>query len=210
MRQGLKLVLYDDTCRRDIGWGAGLTHTWIAGKMLYRMRGAIDDAFGVTSWAQALEWLIARSGDQAISEVQYWGHGKWGRAFVGDDVLDAHAFEPDHPLSEPLMDVRQRMSGEHALWWFRTCETIGAQVGQDFAKTWTHHMQSRVAGHTAIIGPWQSGLHMLAPDGHPQWSPDEGIIEGTAQAPRKAQWSTRKLPRTVSALRASIPQPWWV
>ena len=210
MRTGLKLVLYDDTCRRDIGWRLGMTHTWIAGKMLYRMRDAIDDACGVTSWAQALEWVVARGADQAIGEVQFWGHGKWGRAFVGQDVLDARAFEPTHPLYEPLMDVRQRMTGPHALWWFRTCETIGGFAGHRFAKTWVEQMGSRVAGHTAIIGPWQSGLHMLAPGQAPQWSPSEGILEGTPEAPLKAQWSRRGLPRTISALRASVPQGWWV
>lgn len=210
MRQGLKLVLYDDTCRTDIGWGTGLTHTWIAGKMLYRARGVIDDAFGVTSWAQALEWLVARSGEQDIREVQYWGHGKWGRAFVGEESLDVSAFEPDHPLHDALMEVRDRMADQRALWWFRTCETIGGHAGQAFATAWTHHMRSRVAGHTTIIGPWQSGLHMLAPGTHPQWSPQEGIIEGTAEAPLKARWSTRTQPRTVSALRASVPSKWWV
>ena len=47
------------------------------------------------------------------------------------------------------------------LWWFRTCEAFGATRGHDFARRFTDFFGGRAAGHTYIIGLWQSGLHSL-------------------------------------------------
>ncbi|MGB1700273.1 MAG: hypothetical protein ACPHRO_09985, partial [Nannocystaceae bacterium] len=89
--------------------------------------------------------------------------------------------------------------------WFRTCETFGAQPGHDFARHLAAHMGARVAGHTYIIGPLQSGLHLLAPGQRPAWSDSEGLAEGTPQAPLRARWSSISAPNTITCLRRSLP-----
>src|SRR6185437_12193271 len=103
---------------------------------------------------------------EPIAEVQYWGHGRWGRALVAEDVLDARALGAGHPLRRGLDALRERLA-PGALLWFRTCETFGASPGIDFARRLSDHLGARVAGHTYIIGFHQSGLHGLAPGGVP-------------------------------------------
>jgi len=92
-----------------------------------------------------------------------------------------------------------------AQWWFRTCETFGADAGHDFARAWTSYFDCRAAGHTYVIGPWQSGLHTLEPGARPHWSADEALIEGSAAEPQRAAWSSRREPNTISCLHGSIP-----
>ena len=41
--------------------------------------------------------------------------------------------------------------------------SVRSAAGHDFARAWTDFFGSRAAGHTFIIGYWQSGLHTLAP-----------------------------------------------
>ena len=201
----LRLLVYDDTCRgRDGGWP--LTYSWMAGHALYRARGCLDKAYGARSWQAALTWLADMEPDRPIAEIQFWGHGKWGEARIGSDVLNTLVLDPSHPWRELLHTIRARLHGPEALWWFRTCETFGAQAGQDFARRWANFMQCRVAGHTHIIGPWQSGLHSLRPGEQPSWSAEEGLAAGsTAQAPKQALWSSRKRPHTISCLHSRIP-----
>lgn len=207
-KKGLRLVLYDDTCRSDIWWRVGLTHSWVAGVKLYRLRGAIDAAYGITSWTQGILWLLEQSKRGPIAEVQYWGHGKWGRAQVDQEHLNVQSLESAHALSGLLADVRDVMAGPDSLWWFRTCETFGADVGQDFAQAWSEFFECRVAGHTYVIGPFQSGLHVLSPGQTPTWSPDEGLIEGTADEPERAAMSHPSFSRTITCLHSKIPKGW--
>jgi hypothetical protein len=91
------------------------------------------------------------------------------------------------------------------LWWFRTCETFGCEAGHDFARRWTRFFGCRAASHTYIIGPWQSGLHILEPGQSPDWPLDEGLAEGTPDSPEKALWSTPGKPNTIFCLTSRLP-----
>ena len=197
-------MFYDDTCRRS-KFGLGLTHSWMAGARLYGATGKFHASRGFTTWADALQWLSTYGDHEPIDEIQYWGHGKWGRVYISKQVLTADWLDPSHELASPLARIRDRLSGPQALWWFRTCETFGAEAGHDFARRWTDFFGSRAAGHTYIIGPLQSGLHALDPGQTPTWSQYEGLDEGSPQAPKRALWSVPGAPNTISCLRADLP-----
>lgn len=204
MSEGLRLMIYDATCRGQ-GVLPGLSHSWIAGACLYKGLGRLDATCGVKSWAQGLEWLAQIERERPIEEIQFWGHGKWGRAKVDQEVLDLRSLEPGHPHRPDLEAIRDRMVGPRALWWFRTCETFGCVAGHQFAREWTSFFGCRAAGHTYIIGPWQSGLQLLEPGAEPHWSVEEGLAEGTPEAPKKALWSKPGEPNTISCLQNRHP-----
>lgn len=195
----MRVVVYDRTCVRTRG---RLSPIWAAGTWMYRGLGRIDAARGVASWDEALAWLAAQPAP--IHEIQYWGHGKWGGALVDTDMLDATAFRMRRARLEA---VRERLAPD-ALIWFRTCETFGAKPGIAFAEQLADFFGARVAGHTYIIGFHQSGLHGLAPGARADWSPDEGLAEGTPDAPVRARWSWPWRPRTVTALDGAVPADW--
>ena len=197
-------MIYDETCR---GRGArpGLTHSWVAGGALYRALGRLDGHRGVSSWDEAFSWLATVDPGRPIGEIQYWGHGKWGAALVDNDVFDEHALCRGHPLFEALCRVRDRMVENHGLFWFRTCETFGAERGLAFARALTHFLGCRAAGHTYIIGPLQSGLHSLHPGREPHWSSEEGLLEGSPREPRRARWSSFDAPNTITCLHGAVP-----
>lgn len=199
----LELLVYDSTCRGR-GPLPGLSHAWGIGAGLYRGLGRIQSSRGVQSWGEALNWLATTGEDQPISGIQFWGHGKWGTALVDRDVFDERALIRGHPLHPALTQVRERLNPE-SLMWFRTCETFGAHRGARFARSLADFLGCRVAGHTYIIGDWQSGLHTLEPGHLPTWSPEEGLAEGDARAPERARWSTPFEPNTIHCLRGAIP-----
>ena len=206
MTQGLRLMVYDRTCRGR--WGRpGLTHAWWAGSALYRSLGRFDAVKGVASWDEAWDWLGSVRHDQPIAEVQYWGHGKWGAARVGRQVFDGTALQRGHAFAPGLARLRDRFVDNAAgLFWFRTCETFGATAGHQFARDLSDSLGSRVAGHTYIIGHVQSGLHTLAPGQAVTWSDSEGLREGKPSAPKRAYWSRIWAPNTITCLRGTIPQ----
>jgi hypothetical protein len=194
-----RLMVYDRTCSR-------LGRAWSLGGRLYRLRGRIDATYGATSWGDALWWLGARR--EPIAELQYWGHGKWGRAVVDDDVLDASALAAGHALHRDLAALRERLAPD-ALVWFRTCETFGARAGIDFAERLADWLRVRVAGHTYVIAFHQSGLHGLRPGMRADWSPEEGLAAGTSRDPERARWSSPFAPRTITCLRGRVPDAWF-
>jgi len=204
----LRVVLYDDTCRTSRVGGfvapIGLTHTWIAGSLLYRGRARADLTRGTTSWSEGLRAVVDAPGPETISELQYWGHGKWGRALVRDDVWDRRALDARHALA-PLLDALAARLAPNARVWFRTCETFGGDEGHAFARELSEFLGATVAGHTFIIGPWQSGLHTLAPGAQPTWSTTEGILEGSPARPVRALWSRPDRPNTITCLHDTIP-----
>ena len=200
----LRLMLYDDTCRGR-RFLPGLTHSWIVGGFLYRLLGRIDRVFGARSWAEGLQWLASVEEHRPVAEIQFWGHGKWGRAKIADDVLDVGALRSEHPYYSTLAAIGDRLVGPQALWWFRTCETFGCEVGHEFARQWTQFFDCRAAGHTYIIGPWQSGLHVLGPGEEPDWSLQEGLAQGTPKDPKKALWSRPGELNTITCLHNGHP-----
>ncbi len=201
----LRLMVFDRSCTGQ-RLRPGLSHAWWTGGQLYGRLGRLDAWRGVSSWAEALAWIAQVAPDRQIASVQYWGHGKWGCAYIGRDCFDATALAPNHPLHRDLEQIRERLVGPDALWWFRTCETFGAVPGQNFAQRLTDFLGCRTAGHTYIIAGWQSGLHSLAPGMTPTWSVHEGLERGCPETPEAAQWSRRSEPNTIHCLSGKIPQ----
>ncbi len=202
----LRLMVYDRTCVKR---GIGLSSAWSAGAILYRGLGRFDRSFGASSWQEALEWLATFEASRPIEQIQYWGHGRWGRVLVGSDVLDAAALRGDHPLHPQLRAIRERIvPNGRSLLWLRTCEAFGARAGIDFAQALADFFGANVAGHTFIIGALQSGLHGLAPGCRPAWSPSEGLAEGTPERPERALWSRPEHPRTITCLSNAVPRAW--
>lgn len=199
-------MVFDRTCTGK-PWRPGLSHAWGSGQHLYRALGRIDRSLGVDTWDEALHWLGSVGGDRPIAEIQYWGHGKWGLARVDTVAFNADALASTHRWA-PLLDrIRERLLPDaQSLLWFRTCETLGCVPGQEFAQRLTDRLGCRVAGHTYIIGHWQSGLHSLAPGQTPSWSTTEGLREGTPENPTGAHWSRAWHPNTISFLHGRVPQ----
>lgn len=199
----LRLMLFDRTCSGK-RLRPGLSHAWWTGGHLYRMMRRFDAWHGTDTWDDGLAWLASVARDRPIAEIQYWGHGKWGELFVDRQGLGADALQPCHPLHRHLAAIRERLVPDH-LWWFRTCEAFGAARGQDFARRFTDFFGGRAAGHTYIIGLWQSGLHSLRAGEVPTWPTGEGLSRGTPDAPLEALWSRRREPNTVHFLSGQIP-----
>ena len=166
--------------------------------------GRLDRSRGVDNWDGALRWLVAKVKQTPLSEIQIWSHGKWGEAHLNGDVFDETVFLPDHPLHDGVKALRDVLTKD-ALIWFRTCETFGATSGHAFAEAVTEFFGCRAAGHTFIIGPWQSGLHSLRPGEIPAWDHAEGLIAGTPDQPEKAALSTRTAPNTIHCLQGAVP-----
>lgn len=200
--QGLRCVIYDRTCRGRSG--LGLSTAWWAGSWLYRALGQAGPSFGAASWDEALDWLGSVSAPAPIAEVQFWGHGKWGDARIGAELLDERALLRESSLAARLQRVRARLAPD-ALWWFRTCETFGALRGQRFARAFGDLMGCSGAGHTYVIAVWQSGLHALAPGTAADWDPSEGLAEGTPARPERALPSAPGAPNTITCFEGRIP-----
>jgi hypothetical protein len=197
-------MIHDRTCRGG-RLTPGLSHAWSAGRLVYQGLGRLDAAFGASNWGEALNWLAGHGGDAPIAEVQFWGHGRWGNARLGDEILDITSLQAGHRHRAALELIRRRMlPGAAGLWWFRTCETFGTATGQSFASAWARFLGCRAAGHTYVIGFWQSGLHSLLPGEPPAWPAEEGLPGGEG-ARSVALRSHPGAPNTISCLRGRIP-----
>ena len=200
----LRLLIYD---------GAGRTplhKTWAVGARVYRALGRIDAYHGASDWADALAWLSRFRAGAAVAEVQYWGHGKWGALFIGQDVLNVHAFDAGNRHRAALDAAAARMLPEgRSLVWLRTCETFGARAGHVFAVKASRFFGARVAGHTHVIGALQSGLHGLRPGEAPKWSDSEGLARGTPDAPILAKNSSPDAPHTIHFMNNAVPEDWF-
>lgn len=178
---------------------------WATGARLYRRRGFLDASLGASSWHEALSFIAGFERERAIREIQFWGHGKWGDARIGDECFDERRLLPSDPLAPLLATLQKRIHSPEALFWFRTCETLGATRGQSFAVALSERLGCRVAGHTFVISYWQSGLHVLAPGNRPSWDPAEGLARGTPDAPLSAKHSLPNSPNTITCWQSAIP-----
>lgn len=203
MAAPLRLLVFDATQRRRAPRALG--HSWHYGARLYRALGRIDAAFAANGFAEAFEWLARHEPSRPIGELQFWGHGRWGRVMIADEVLDRALLTSAHPHHAGYQRLRERLTAD-ALLWFRSCETLGARAGQDFAMRLADATGARVAGHTFVIGALQSGLHCLSPGKQPHWSSSEGLARGTAEAPQQALPSTPSAPNTITCLAGRIPE----
>jgi hypothetical protein len=200
--RGLRLIVYDKSCVGRFGFG--LSRVWSAGRYLYAALGRSDGAHGASSFEDAFGWLAEHRSDEPIAEVQFWAHGKWGRLFLEKDILDRGAFSPGHRLHGGLSALRERLLPD-SLIWFRSCETFGASAGHDFARRLTDFLACPAAGHTFIIGYWQSGLHQLEPGQTPRWPATEGLAEGSPDRPERAAWSSPGAPNTITCFTGRVP-----
>lgn len=192
----LRLMFYDKTCA---GYGPlpGLSASWYVGGALYKALGRLDAYRGFSTWSAAFDWLGSYQPARPIAEIQFWGHGLWGGLYMEDDILRVDALSPDHALASRLQSVRHRMLPEgRSLWWFRTCETFGTDVGHQFAREWTRYFGCSAAGHTYNILLWQSGLHLLELGQEPDWPAEEGVVAGL----NHGRHSYRRAPLTISCL----------
>lgn len=204
----VRVLLFDPTCLRARG-KPGLSKFWHAGSALYGpILHRVDAIRAATSWAEALAWLARVRPNEPIDEIQYWGHAKWGQVFIDDDALTTVATARGDRHHDALRAVAQRMRGPESLVWFRSCELFGADAGHDFARRFSDFFRCRVAGHTRVIGFWQSGLHSIAPGEAPSWSASEGLAEGTPSHPVRATGSRPWLPNTIQCLQGTIPRGW--
>ena len=202
MGDALRLVIYDATQRSRAPRALGLS--WQLGTQLYRALGRVDGAYGARSFGEAFAWLNEHEPSRPIAEVQFWGHGKWGRVFIDREPLDRALLRAAHPHHSAFNAFRERLT-QDALLWFRTCETLGAQSGRDFAAALADATGARIAGHTFVIGFYQSGLHCLSPGETPRWSDTEGLLRGSAAQPEVALTSSPNEPNTITCLTGQIP-----
>jgi hypothetical protein len=204
-RTGLRLMIYD---KRSL-WRRrrpDLTPVWALGGLLYRVLRRIDRHRGVSSWAEAFDWIASVDRDRPIEEIQFWGHGLWGLAKIGEERFDHLALSETHEHAARLDEIRRRMLPDgRALWWFRTCLTLGARPGQQFAAALADRLGCRVGGHTHVIAGWQSGLHTLEPGCTATWCENEGIARGGCDSPLEGKWSSRRAPNTITFLHGKIP-----
>ena len=203
MSHALRLVIYDATQRSRRPRALGLS--WQYGTRLYRALGRVDGAYGARSFADAFAWLASHEPSRAIAELQFWGHGKWGSVFIDREPLGRDLLRPGHAHHAAFSAFRERLTGD-ALLWFRTCETLGARPGRDFAAALADATGARVAGHTFVIGFYQSGLHCLRPGESPRWSDTEGLARGSAAQPEAALPSSPSAPNTITCLTGRIPE----
>lgn len=196
----LRLMLFDRTCRGGRVM-PGLSHAWSVGGVLYNKLGRIDAWHGVSSWAGGLDWLVDVSAKRPIAEIQFWGHGEWGGLWIEEELLTATVLEPGHALHPRMVTLKSRLTGRDALWWFRSCDVFGKQVGHDFARQWTRFFGCRAAGHTYTINILQSGLHVLGPDEEPSWPLDEGVVAGLDHASESSVFA----PNTITCFHGELP-----
>ena len=199
MSAPLRVMFYDQSCRGR-GLVPGLSHAWSFGGRLYRALGRIDAWQGAGYWVEALDWLLEISKDRPLGEIQFWGHGEWGGLWIDEELLTIAALDPGHPVHDRLVALKGRVQPD-SLWWFRSCDVFGTQIGHDFARAWTRFFGCRAAGHTHTINFLQSGLYELAPGAEPHWSVDEGVVPGLWHA-SESSWTA---PKTITALHGKLP-----
>ena len=114
MSRGLRLMIYDDTCRGRPGL-PGLIHSWQVGAHLYRGLGRLDGWIGVSSWEAGLRWLVETGPAEPIAEV----NPIMMEIASASPIVDTPSPQKMPPIPQPIPN--------------RTAET-SAQVGQ-LAKT---------------------------------------------------------------------------
>jgi hypothetical protein len=193
-----------DGTARGVG---GLTRFWRAGAVMHRAAGRASATLGASSFREALGWAAAcaNARGERIAELQAWGHGGWGYMGMGSDRLDAETIARGGALAREV-DAFKEALAPGALVWLRCCSAFGAASGRAFAARLADRLGARVAGHTFIIGVWQSGAHSVAPGADPAWDPNEGLdLDPATRSPRGALESSRRAPQTLHCLRLGFP-----
>jgi Domain of unknown function (DUF4347) len=183
----------------------GLSPVWRAGTWLHRIARAADASLAATSWDEAIAWAagVARDRGRPIASLQIWGHGSWGAMRLGASALDGAALLRGHALAPRIDELRAHLEGPEAIVWLRCCSAFGHD-GRRFAEDAADRLGCRVAGHTFVIGVFQSGTHSLRPGEKARWDDREGIRFDRGR-PAGALMSAPGAPNTVSCLALGLP-----
>jgi hypothetical protein len=168
-----------------------LALTWRIGCFLHKLFGKLDAYHAATSWEDAFAWLHAQP--KPLASIQYWGHGSPARIWLAGKAANAEDFIALKPKLAPS-----------AVIWFRVCSAFRGIQGHAFSQDLADNLGCTIAGHTRIIGVFQSGLHTRAPNTEASWPVTEDEFP-------KSIWSSNGLKRgnnTIFCLRASIPKGW--
>jgi hypothetical protein len=198
MSDTLRVMFYDKS-----EWaGDKLVSSWFAGGLLYKAVRRLDVCVGVESWEEALDWLATYEPKKKISMLQFWGHGSPGAVWINGEPLRNNALKVNHPYNERLLQLKDRLADDATIW-FRCCSIFAGGTGHKFASKWSTFFDCRIAAHTFIIGPFQSGLYTITPGQKPYWPLEEGIGEDGEML-----WSHFWKPKTIFCLKATIPKDW--
>lgn len=160
-KKRLRVIVLDSSKGRG-----ALGKWWDAGSHLAKL----SDEFKIIrgkSWDQVARALLKL---EFINEVQFWGHGSPGSAFIGEDRLNESSLS-----SEAWRNLAEgNVFAPNALFWFRTCSTFNEDVGRSFAEALSLQLNVRVAGHTKYIHSVHEGLVSIqTPGGQAQWADGE-------------------------------------
>lgn len=211
-QEPLRLMIYDRTDVKrsmqnvigdlDVDIPIGLTHSWVAGGRLYKALRWVDECQGFDKWETALHWLATFKSPSPIRQIQIWGHGSPGKSWMsGESLTYRSVTRPD------VQKIAERMTDDGVIW-FRNCSVFCGLKGKEFAKSWANELGCRIAAHTYVIGPLQSGLHSLGPGEEPDWPDGEGINEGTPGKVLSCRSSMPWSPNTVFMLKSKVPEGW--
>jgi hypothetical protein len=175
-------ILYDKSGERP---ELELSDAWWLGSTAYWGTRRASHVLGARDAAEAINWLEDLG---EIDELQFWGHGKPGKFFIGREVMT------------PQRLARVRVRG---VFWIRACASFAGLKGHNLALDLADALDCKVAGHTFNIGPLQSGLRTLSPGRRPSWGLREGL-DAAGKPKGSALWH----PRTITVLHTSIPRGW--
>jgi len=149
---------------------------------------------GVSSWHDALDKITdAVPPGTRLMELQLWGDGAPGMPTInGKSAPDIFWKE----LANLVM--------ADSLVWFRMCSVFFGHKGQAFAERTANELNCRIAGHTRVIGPLQSGLWTLRPGQTPRWADGMATDHGDWQD-YKSSWHA---PRTIFCTTMKVPEGW--
>jgi len=193
----LDMMFYDSS-----DWaGKELRFSWITGGKFYKLFRSVEHHSGFESWIDALKWINSVEPDKKINSLQFWGHGSPGRVWINEEYLSARSLLASSEHKQHLDSLKKRLTKD-SLVWFRSCNVFAGKEGKLFASMISASLNCRVASHTFIIGPWQSGLHSIVPGQAPYWSDEEGY-DG-----EKRLWSMPWSTNTIFCLTGKIPEGW--
>lgn len=198
----LDIMFYDSS-----DWaGEQLRMSWVTGGLFYRLFRGVEQTRGFDNWLEALKWLAEVEPDKKINSIQFWGHGSPGRVWINGEFLSIRSLIASSKHRYLLLNLKERLTPESVIW-FRSCNVFSAKEGHIFATAFSQFMGCKIAAHTFIVGPWQSGLHTINPGEQPNWSREEGLkkkADGTVEKLWSMPWS----PKTIFCLTGKIPKGW--
>ena len=101
VRMGHSVLVYDAACRGP-GPTRWLGRAFAIGRHTHALARPWDLVVPARTWSDAIDGVLAGCEHAGIADLQYWGHGKWGRVLIGADSLDGDAISPGGPMHDRL------------------------------------------------------------------------------------------------------------